>query len=113
MQGALYSRIAPSVNASKPAGEWQTLDVTLIGRDVTVVFNGTKVIDKQVIDGPTAIAGDADEAAPGPIFIQGDHREIEVRSVEVTPLVQAGKREPIRERREGRGSTHCRGQGQN
>jgi hypothetical protein len=91
MQGALYSRIPPSVNASKPANEWQTLDVTLIGRDVTVVLNGTKVIDKQVVEGPTAIVGDTDEAAPGPIFIQGDHREIEVRSVVVTPLVKAGK----------------------
>jgi hypothetical protein len=91
MEGALYSRIAPSVNASKPAGEWQTLDVTLIGRDVTVVLNGTKVIDRQVIEGPTAIVVDTDEAAPGPIFIQGDHREIEIRSAVVTPLVKAGK----------------------
>ena len=31
---ALYGRIAPSVNASKPAGEWQTLDVRLVGREV-------------------------------------------------------------------------------
>jgi hypothetical protein len=92
MMGALYSRIPPSVNASKPEGEWQTLDVTLIGRDVTVTLNDTKVIDKQVIEGPTAVVMDTDESAPGPIFIQGDHREIEVRSVVVTPLVKAGTR---------------------
>ncbi len=91
MMAALYSRIEPSVNASKPAGEWQTLDVTLIGRDVTVIHNGTKVIDKQVIDGPTAIVGDTDESTPGPIFVQGDHREVEIRSLVVTPLVKAGK----------------------
>lgn len=91
MMGALYSRIAPSVNASKPAGEWQTYDVTLIGRDVTVVLNGTKVIDKQLVEGPTAIVGDTDESTPGPIFVQGDHREVEIRSLVVTPLVKAGK----------------------
>jgi len=91
MMGALYSRIAPSINASKPAGEWQTLDVTLIGRDVTVVLNGAKVIDKQVIEGPTAIVFDTDESAPGPIFVQGDHRQIEIRSLVITPLVKAGK----------------------
>ena len=34
--GALYSRIAPSKNASKPAGEWQTYDIRLVGRQVTV-----------------------------------------------------------------------------
>src|ERR1035441_5311262 len=63
--GALYSRIAPRVNASKPVGEWQTYDITLIGRDLTVVLNGVKVIDKQVIEGFTAIARDANEAEQG------------------------------------------------
>jgi hypothetical protein len=43
---ALYSRVAPSVNASKPAGEWQSYDIRLVGRTLTVVHNGTKVLDK-------------------------------------------------------------------
>lgn len=84
--GAVYSRIAPAVNASKPAGEWQTLDVTLIGRDVTVVLNGTKVIDKGVIEGLTAMGHDPHEDQPGPISIQGDHRRVEIRRLVVTPL---------------------------
>jgi hypothetical protein len=85
--GALYSRIAPSVNASKPPGEWQSYDIRLVGRQLTVVHNGTKVLDKVEIDGLTAIADNADEAQPGPFIIQGDHSYVEIKSFVVTPLV--------------------------
>jgi hypothetical protein len=88
INGAVYSRIPPSTNASKPADEWQSLDVRLIGRDVTVVLNGVKVVDRQVIIGPTAIVGDPHEDQPGPIFLQGDHKPVEVRSLVVTPLLK-------------------------
>jgi hypothetical protein len=86
--GALYSRIPPRVNASKPAGEWQTYDITLIGRQVTVVLNGQTVIDKGEIDGLTAMANDPYEDRPGPISLQGDHGPVEFRSLVVTPLVK-------------------------
>ena len=84
--GALYSRIAPSVNASLPPGQWQTYDITLIGRTVTVVFNGKTVIDKGEIEGLTAMANNADEGEPGPISLQGDHGPVEIRKLTVTPL---------------------------
>ncbi len=84
---ALYSRIAPSVNASKPPGEWQSYDIRLVGRDLTVVHNGTKVLDKVHVDGLTAIANNCDEAEPGPFIIQGDHSYVEIKSFVVTPLV--------------------------
>ena len=86
--GAIYYRIVPSENASLPPGKWQTMDVTLIGRDVTVVLNGKKIIDKAVIEGLTAMAHDPHEGEPGPISIQGDHRKIEIRKLTVTPLVR-------------------------
>jgi 3-keto-disaccharide hydrolase len=86
--GALYSRVAPAVNASKPAGEWQTYDIRLVGMEVTVVLNDQKVIDKQEIEGLTAIAGNADEGKPGPIILQGDHGPVEFRSIVLTPLVR-------------------------
>jgi len=86
--GALYSRVAPSVNASKPPGEWQSYDIRLVGRQVTVVFNGTKVLDKVEVEGLTAIAGNADEADPGPFIVQGDHSYVEIKSFVVTPLVR-------------------------
>lgn len=84
--GALYSRIAPRVNASKQAGEWQTFDLRLVGRTITVVLNGQKVIDRGHIDGLTAMATDANEALPGPISLQGDHGPVEFRKVTVVPL---------------------------
>jgi hypothetical protein len=86
--GSLYSRIAPSVNASKPAGEWQTYEIRLVGRDVTVVLNGQKVIDKGHIDGLTAIAFDADEGLAGPIALQGDHGPVDFRSIRITQLAR-------------------------
>ncbi|MDZ4797476.1 MAG: DUF1080 domain-containing protein [Bryobacteraceae bacterium] len=84
--GALYSRILPTENASKPANEWQTVDITLAGNIVTVVLNGKKVIDAKEIDGLTAIAMDPDEGEPGPLVLQGDHGPVEFRKITVTPL---------------------------
>lgn len=86
--GALYSRIAPKVNASKAPGEWQTFHIRLVGRTVTVMVNGQKVIDRGEIAGLTAIANDCDEALPGPITIQGDHGAVEFRKLTLTPLVR-------------------------
>jgi hypothetical protein len=86
--GALYARILPSENASKPAGEWQTYDIRLVGRQVTIVLNGKKVIDKGEVEGLTAIAIDPHEAEPGPIVLQGDHGPVQFRNIVVTPLVK-------------------------
>ncbi len=86
--GSIYSRIAPSENASKPAGEWQTYEIRLVGRQATVVLNGKKIIDRGEIEGLTAIAVDANEAEPGPVYLQGDHGPVEFRNILVTQLVK-------------------------
>ena len=86
--GALYARIPPAENASRPAGEWQTYDIRLVGRQVTVVLNGKTVIEKGEVEGLTAIAVDSREAEPGPIYLQGDHGPVEFRNIVVTPLVK-------------------------
>jgi hypothetical protein len=83
--GAVYGFLTPSVNAARKAGEWQTLDVTLVGRVVTVVLNGERVIDRQTIPGITGGALDSDEGAPGPLVLQGDHGPIEFRRVTLIP----------------------------
>jgi len=84
--GALYSRITPAVAAEKPAGEWQDLDITLYRRHVTVVLNGTKIIDNQPVLGVTGGALTADEFAPGPIYLQGDHGRVLYRDIVLTPI---------------------------
>ena len=71
--GSVYGRIAPKGDLPRRPGEWDTFDITLVGRTLTVVRNGVTTIDKQEIEGPTGGALDANEAEPGPFYIQGDH----------------------------------------
>ena len=86
--GAIYSRIKPTVNAEKPAGEWQTMDITFVDRHVTVVLNGKKIIDNQPIPGCTGGALWSDVLRPGPIYLQGDHTGIEYRNIVLKPVVK-------------------------
>lgn len=85
--GGIYSRIAPTVNAEKPAGTWQTFDITLCQRHVTVILNGTKIIDNQPLDGPTGGAIISDVFAPGPILLQGGEvGSVDYRNIVLTPI---------------------------
>jgi hypothetical protein len=86
---ALYSRVKPAVNASLPAGQWQTMEATIVGNRLTVVLNGKKVHDNIVIDGITGGALDSNEGELGPIMIQGDHGKVSFRKVVVTPILNA------------------------
>jgi hypothetical protein len=86
--GAIYSRICPVVSAEKPAGTWQTFDITLCDRHATIILNGTKIIDNQPIYGPTGGAIQSDVFAPGPIYLQGDHRAVQYRNIVLTPIVK-------------------------
>jgi len=54
---------------------------------VTVVLNGQRVIDRQVIPGITGGAIDSNESAPGPLYIQGDHGVVEFRKITLTPAL--------------------------
>jgi len=86
--GAVYSRIKPSENAEKPAGEWQTMNITLVDRHVTVILNGKKIIDNQPLLGCTGGALWSDEFKPGPIYLQGDHTGVDYRSIALRPVVK-------------------------
>ncbi len=85
--GGVYGLLTPNTNMAKEAGEWQTYDITLLGRNITIVANGKTIISEQNIPGMTGGALDNDEAAPGPIMIQGDHGPVEFRSLEITPVL--------------------------
>jgi hypothetical protein len=82
---AIYGFLTPNEMAAKSADEWQTFDITLIGRLVTVVANGKEVISRQTIPGITGGALDSDEEKPGPVLLQGDHGPIEYRNIIITP----------------------------
>jgi hypothetical protein len=83
--GAIYGFLVPGRNAAGKPNEWQSLDIILVGRLVTIVLNGTAIISEQVIPGITGGALDSDEGAPGPLFLQGDHGPIEYRNLVLTP----------------------------
>jgi hypothetical protein len=82
--GSLYSRVAAKPGATKPAGEWQTYDITFIGRQLTVSLNGQQIVNT-VVEGITGGALDPFEGEPGPLMLQGDHGKIRFRNIVVTP----------------------------
>lgn len=86
--GGVYGFIAPSEQVAGDPGEWQTYDITLVGRMITVVANGTPIITNQEIPGITGGALDSHEGQPGPLLLQGDHGPVEYRNIVITPATR-------------------------
>jgi hypothetical protein len=84
---------APLVNASKPPGEWQEIDITFLaprfdstGKKVacariSAVLNGQKVQDNLEVHSPTGSAWRDTEKTTGPILLQADHGPVAFRNV--------------------------------
>ena len=84
--GGIYGFLAPTPEQPRRPGEWQTYDITLVGRMVTVVQNGKTTIDRQEIPGITGGAVDSREALPGPIYLQGTEAgHVTFRNITITP----------------------------
>jgi hypothetical protein len=90
---------APSVNASKPPGEWQTFDVifraprfaedgskTADAKFIKVVHNGKVIHENVTVNAPTTAPAFTDEKPSGPIMLQGDHGPVAYRNLRVKPL---------------------------
>jgi hypothetical protein len=87
--GGVYAHLAPARNASRPAGEWQTYEFTLVGRRLKAVLNGVTIHDFAEIPAITAMAVDSNESAPGTLMLQGDHTGVRYRNIRVTPAIPA------------------------
>jgi hypothetical protein len=84
--GGVYGFLAPTPEQPRRPGEWQTYDITLVGRVVTVVQNGQTIIDRQEIPGITGGALDSHEGQPGPIYLQGTEAgHVTYRNITITP----------------------------
>jgi hypothetical protein len=83
--GAVYGFLPPAEMAAKKTGEWQSFDIIMTGRMVTIIANGKMIICNQEIAGITGGALDSNEAEPGPLMLQGDHEPIEFRNIIITP----------------------------
>lgn len=84
--GAIYNFKAPDIFASKPGGEWQTAEATIIGNKITVVLNGKKIHDNVPCDKATGSEIDGKVKEPGPLFLQGDHGTVWFRNLEIKEL---------------------------
>jgi 3-keto-disaccharide hydrolase len=71
--GSIYGFIPPAAEVGLRPGQWEGYDVTLVGRNVTVIRDGVLIIDNTEIPGITGGALDSREAEPGPLLLQGDH----------------------------------------
>ena len=84
--GGVYGFLAPVPELPRKPGEWQSFDITLIGRWITVVQNGQTIIDHKEIPGITGGALDSHEELPGPIYLQGSEKgHVAYRSIVITP----------------------------
>lgn len=87
--GGVYGFLAPTPEQPRTPDKWQTFDITLIGRRVTVVLNGVTVIDNQEIPGLTGGALDSHEGLPGPIYLQGSEKgRVQFRRITLVPATQ-------------------------
>jgi hypothetical protein len=66
--GAVYGFISPSEMMDKGAGVWQSYDITLIGRRITLAMNGKSIICDGEIPGITVPELPEDES-------ENDHRQ--------------------------------------
>lgn len=83
----IYGFLRPQVNAARAPGEWQTYDITLVGRQVTIVLNGKTTVENSEIPGITGGALDSNEGENGPLMLQGDHGKVSFRNVVLTPAL--------------------------
>ena len=90
---------APKVNAARPAGEWQSLDLIFKAprfdaagkkvanaRFVKVVLNGQVVQEDLELRAPTGHAWRLPEVPRGPLMLQADHGPVAFRNIRVRRL---------------------------
>ncbi len=90
---------APSRNASRRPGEWQSFYIwfrapqydaggkkTANAKFIRVLHNGLSIQNNVEVDGPTRAAMNIPEAATNPIMLQGDHGPVAYRNIYFRPL---------------------------
>ena len=86
--GSLYRYVAPSESALKPAGEWNTIEVSCVGPKISVVLNGKKVVD---VDQNT-VAAIKDKPTKGYVCLQNHGGTIAFRNVRVREISTGAER---------------------
>jgi len=84
--GSIYNFKAPDKFVTKPGGEWQQAEVTMIGNKITVIMNGEKIHDNVECARPTGGEIDGNVNEPEPILLQGDHGTVSFRNIQIKEL---------------------------
>lgn len=84
--GSIFGLVERTANPAKAGGEWQTYEITLVDRHITVVLNGITTIDNQPVTGPTAGAVHTNPMTLGPLYLQGDHTSVKYRNIVFWPV---------------------------
>lgn len=74
--GSLYRYVAPKLNASKPAGQWNLIGIECRGPRIRVTLNGQTVQDLD----QTTVAEIKDKPLSGYIMLQSHTRPVEFRN---------------------------------
>ena len=85
--GSIFGLVERTENPAYEGGKWQTYEITLVDRHMTVVLNGVTTVDNQPVSGPTPGAVNTNPMAPGPIYLQGDHTSVKYRNIVLTPRI--------------------------
>ena len=83
---ALYAAVAPSRNVSQPAGEWNQVEVSLIGTALKVVHNRETIIDCKLDDPTIDTEGQPklmDRAKRGYLGMQDYGNDVAYRNVRI------------------------------
>jgi hypothetical protein len=84
--GAVYGFLTPEPALARTPNVWQTYDITLVGRTLTLAHDGKVVIDHKEIPGITGGALDSHEGLPGPIYLQGSEAgRVAFRNIVIAP----------------------------
>jgi len=80
--GAIYDIVSPYRNASKPAGEWNKVEITCDQGRIIVVMNGIKIVDAETSQIPEL----AIRPYKGRIGLQDHGNAVKFRNIEIKPL---------------------------
>ena len=95
-----YDGIAPRINVSRAPGLWQNMRILFQApkfdaagkkianaRVVRIVLNAVPIIENAELQAPTRGSAFADEAATGPLRIQGDHGAVAIKNIRYNTFV--------------------------
>jgi hypothetical protein len=91
LTGSIYDVVPPSSDATRPAGEWNTIHITAKGPHITVRLNGVKTVDANLDDHKDRV-----EKVPpkhpglvrekGHLGLQSHDGRVEFKNIYVKPL---------------------------